>query len=79
MSTFFKGPLLYTHLYYTNEWITYDKSNVFKSNVKFHLLIDGQFQGAKDEWSPENFPLYQTIGLRKSDRLRAKKQINYAE
>ena len=68
-----------THLYYTNEWITYDKPNVFKSNVKFHLPIDAQFHSAKDEWTPENFPLHQTIGLRNSDRLRAKKQINYAE
>ena len=79
MSTFFKSPLLYATLQCNNDWITYNKLNIFKSNVKSHLLIDAQSHGAKDEWIPENFPLYHTIGLRSSDRLRTKTRINYTE
>ena len=79
MTTFFKGPLLYSHLIDTNEWITYDKPKIFKLNVKTHLLLDVQYLGLKDEWVPENFPLYQNIGLRMSGRLKLKRQINYAE
>ena len=47
MSTFFKSPLLYTNLQCNNDWITYNNPNIFKSNIKFHLLIDAQSPGAK--------------------------------
>ncbi len=57
----------------------FDKPKIFKSNVMTHLLLDVQYLGLKDEWAPENFPLYQNIGLRMSGRLKLKRQINYAE
>ncbi len=79
MSTFFKSPLIYINLKHNNDWITYKNANIFKTNIKSHLLIDAQFRGAKDEWTPQNFPLYQITGLRISDRLKTKTQINYTE
>ena len=79
MSTFFKSPLIYINLKHNNNWITYNNPNIFKSNIKSHLLIDAQFRGTNDEWTPQNFPLYQITGLRSSDRLKTKTQINYTE
>ncbi len=79
MSMFFKCPLIYTKLKCNNEWITYNNPNIFKSNIKSHLLVDAQLHGPTDEWIPENFPLYQIIGFRSSARLKAKTQINYSE
>ncbi len=79
MSTFFKSPLIYTNLKCNYNWITYDNSTIFKSNIKCHLLVDIQFPGPKNEWIPQNFPLYQIMGLRSSARLKTKPRINYSE
>ncbi len=82
MSTFFKGPLLFTDLYKNNDWITYNNITKFKTNIKFHLLIDIQYNDTDNttcKWSPDNFPLYQVTGLRSSVRIKQKPPVNYSE
>ena len=79
LSTFFKGPILFTNLYTDNDWITYDNLNRFKSNIKNYLLKDAQCNTkiVTDEWIPENFPLYQITGLRSSARIKQKPRVHY--
>ncbi len=81
MTTFFKGPLLFSDLYKINDWITYSNITKFKTNAKFHLLIDVQhnIDCESNNLLPVNFPLYQVTGLRSSARIKQKPAVNYNE
>ncbi len=79
MSVFFKGPILYAHICKSNAVIDCNNKYKYKTNVKFHLLKDIQCLGTLNEWTPTNFPLYNIMGLRSSDRIKQAVPINYNE
>ena len=78
MTTYFKGPILFNNFANSpdNDWVAFDNLNRFKVNVKTYLNKyvqslpkTGNENESDVEWLPENFPLYQTAGLRSSARL----------
>ena len=50
----------------------------YKDNIK-RVLISSQGSGSESEWQPDNFPLYNIKGLRKSRTTYRKNNINYKE
>ena len=78
MTAYFKGPILFNDFTSSpdNDWIAFNNLNRFKVNVKSYLNREvqslpntGNANESNVEWLPENFPLYQTAGLRSSARL----------
>ena len=78
MTAYFKGPILFHDFTSSpdNDWIAFNNLNRFKVNVKSYLNREvqslpntGNANESNVEWLPENFPLYQTAGLRSSARL----------
>ena len=75
-SIFFKGPLILANSM-INENLSHASFvtlKAYKSNVKQAILVR-QCDGDADEWQTNNFVLYNTSGLRKSNADR--EQVNY--
>ena len=72
-SLFFKGPLFHcdmSHDLYNHDTVTITK-NSHKNIIKSHLLTL-QKTGDSENWTNDNFKLYNSPGLRKSTRSRNK-------
>ena len=68
-STFFKGPLLYTHIMAENTNLhTATNPNIFKGRIKQYLL-EIQNSGDAEEWEYTNFQLLCLPGIRRSARI----------
>ena len=69
-SLFYKGPLLYIDNKFngTRSPSACLSMKIFKNNVK-NSLIKQQSSGEENEWLPNNFALYNIIGLRRSARI----------
>ena len=82
-STFFKGPLFYSEL--TSKMRKNDMNiencrtlNSIKRRIKQYLQTE-QKLGDPEIWEGRNFLLYQTPGLRKSQRKEQGPVVNYSE
>ena len=79
-SLFYKGPLLLLSCNFEENLSpsSYLTIKAYKDNIK-RVLISDQGSGSESEWQPDNFPLYNIKGLRKSRTTYRKNNINYKE
>ena len=66
-SIFYKGPFLVatSNLEENLSPASYITINAYKNNIK-HVVLTIQGSGLADEWEPNNFPLHDIRGPRKS-------------